>query len=179
QIILYDTTRAASDGNCEFVFQYLTANQTSSATVGEQDPTTQIAIQALYNTAYHRAAMPIVPGRAIKFTTDTIVTGLAEGANVLSSRRLGLAPSRNPFSRSVVLNYALPSAAQVRVSVCDASGRVVRDLVNSGGELVAPGVYSVAWNCRDDSGRELPAGIYFYRLTSSVGNLSRKAVLTR
>ncbi len=179
QIILYDTTLAAYDGNCEFLFQYLTANQTSSATVGEQDPTVQIAIEVLYNTAYHRAAMPILPGRAIKFTTDTIVTGLAEGANVLSSRRLGLAPSRNPFSRSVVLNYSLPSAARVRVSVCDASGRVVRDLVNSGGELVAPGVYSVAWNGRDNSGRELAAGIYFYRLTSSVGNLSRKAVLTR
>jgi serine protease AprX len=179
EIILYDTTLAAYDGNCEFTYQYLTANQTNSATVGEQDPTVSIAIQALFDGAYHRAASLIVPGRAMKFTTDTIVTGIAEGASAFGGRRLALAPSVNPFVGSVMLRYSLPTYANVRLAVYDASGRVARELVNTGSSQMKPGVYTVSWDGRDNSGRELAAGIYFYRLNSSAGDLSRKAVLTR
>jgi len=78
-----------------------------------------------------------------------------------------------------VLRYSLPSPATVRLAVYDASGRVARELVNTGSGQFKPGVYTVSWDGRDRTGRELAAGIYFYRLNSSAGNLSRKAVLTR
>jgi serine protease AprX len=179
QIVLYDTTLAGWDGNCEFAFQYLTANQTSSATVGEQDPTKTIAIQALFDGAYHRASSPIVAGRAIKFTTDTVLTAVAEGRGALNARRLSLAPSANPFVSSVVLRYSLPQSSPVRLSVYDATGRAVREIVNTGAGQQAAGNYTVAWDGTDAHGRALAAGIYFYQLETSVGKLSRKAVIAR
>jgi flagellar hook assembly protein FlgD len=170
---------ASLDGNCEATIQYLTATDYTSCTVGEQDPSTAIAIQALFDGTYHRASSAIVPGRAIKFTTDSVQTGVAEGPSRVAAQRLALTPSANPFTGRVVLRYSLPTASNVHLSVYDATGRVVRNLVNTGAEQQRPGQYSVAWDGNDDYGRQLSAGIYFYRLESSAGKLSRKAVLTR
>ena len=133
----------------------------------------------VYNNDYHRAAAPLVPGRAIKFTTVEPATGVAERPGFGLDGRLALAPSANPFRRSVTLRYSLPQAATVRLAVYDASGRVVRELANSGPERVAPGVYSAGWDGRDAGGRQAAAGVYFYRLETSLGELSQKAVMTR
>ena len=43
EMVVYDTTISAEDGNCEFLFQYLTANKTNSTTIGIQDPMTKTA----------------------------------------------------------------------------------------------------------------------------------------
>ncbi|MCS7250593.1 MAG: hypothetical protein NZ608_06700, partial [candidate division WOR-3 bacterium] len=72
QIIIYDTTVRTYTGDNEIVFQYLTANYYQSNTIGIEDQTNTIGINALYNNTYHRACAPITPRRAIKFTTDTI-----------------------------------------------------------------------------------------------------------
>ncbi|MFO7651238.1 MAG: S8 family serine peptidase [bacterium] len=179
QVIIYDTTMAALDGNNEIVFQYLTANQTNSATVGEQDPTRAIAIQALYNGAYHRASAAIEAGRAIKFTTDGPVTGVAEPPSAARVGRLSLAPSANPFVNSVSLRYTLPATTPVKLVVYDATGRVVRELVDTGSDEQPAGSYTIRWNGTDAAGRRLAAGVYLYRLETAVGNIARKAVLSR
>ncbi|MBM3322735.1 hypothetical protein FJY69_04585, partial [candidate division WOR-3 bacterium] len=85
QIVIYDTTRAAADGNSEILFQYLTAVQPgTSATVGIQDPTQQIAIQCIFDGTYTRGVSPWIPGHAIKFTTDAPNVGVAEfGASLI------------------------------------------------------------------------------------------------
>ncbi len=179
QVILYDTTRAARDGNCVFVYQYLTANQTNSATVGEQDPTRAIFIENLFNNAYHRGSAPIVAGRAIKFTTNEPSTGVAETPVAARARRLALSPSLNPVVGPVSLRYSLPSATPVKLVVYDATGRVVRELVNTGAAEQAAGSYTINWSGDDAAGRKLAAGVYLYRLETAVGNISQKAVLSR
>lgn len=55
--------------------------------------------------------------------------------------------------------FNLPSSAHTRLTVFDASGRAVADLVN--GELDA-GPHNITWDLPSDS----PAGSYFYKLTS-------------
>lgn len=42
----------------------------------------------------------------------------------------------------------------------------------------APGRYTTRWNGRDDEGRRLAAGVYFYSLDAGERRLSRKVVLT-
>ena len=69
--------------------------------------------------------------------------------------------SPNPFSRETVLRYRLERAGLVRLHVFDPSGRRVAALVDGSR---AAGPHDVVWSGRDQKGRRLPPGVYFYRL---------------
>jgi hypothetical protein len=68
----------------------------------------------------------------------------------------------NPFNPTTVINYTIPKAGEVKVAVFDLTGRLVSELVNRYQES---GSYAVNFD-----GRNLPSGIYFYRV--NVGRLS-------
>lgn len=69
----------------------------------------------------------------------------------------------NPFGATTEIPFVMPSAGRVSIRVFDVSGRLVRTLVD--GERAA-GVGRATWDGRDASGRPLPAGIYFAKLTA-------------
>ncbi|MEO0104131.1 MAG: C25 family cysteine peptidase [candidate division WOR-3 bacterium] len=69
QIIIYDTSIQTPTGDNVIKFQYLTANNYFSNTVGIEDQTNTIGICAVYNNSYHRASAQLQPRRAIKFVT--------------------------------------------------------------------------------------------------------------
>jgi flagellar hook assembly protein FlgD len=56
----------------------------------------------------------------------------------------------------------LPGAAKVSLNIYDVSGRLVRTLVS--GEMVDSGPGETVWPGRDETGRQVAAGVYFYRL---------------
>ncbi len=172
QIIFYDTTLAAADGNTEVIFQYLTAQRNNSATVGEQDPTRTIAIQTLFNGDYHRAAAPLAPGRAIKITTDGPLVGVAEGAGLAGSlTRFELLPTT--FRGRVLVRFNLLKAGPVRLVVYDRSGRKVRTLLNG---QMKPDNYQLVWNGKDDLGQPVAQGVYLVRLEGEKETRTLKAV---
>ncbi|MEO0078024.1 MAG: C25 family cysteine peptidase [candidate division WOR-3 bacterium] len=179
QIIIYDTTMAAADGNSEILFQYLTAVQPgTSATVGIQDPTQQIAIQCIYDGTYTRGVSPWIPGHAIKFTTDAPSVGFAEpelGAGRVP-KALSLTASPNPVRRSAALRWQLPLAGRVRLSVYDVSGRVVRVLAEG---AMDAGTYFASWDGKDETGRSVAAGTYLFKLETESGLRTVKSVLLR
>jgi hypothetical protein len=181
QVVLYDTTKAAVDGNSVFQFQYKTANNVTSATIGEQPYWTSpdtIGIGCLFDNAYHRGAAPVIPGRAIKFTTDppelTGVEEPIEPASLLRGRRLVVAP--NPFNRTTLVCWSLERDADANLQVFDASGRVVRSLFSG---RIAAGTYTSVWNGKDDAGRELARGIYFVQLKTPSEMVKTKTILAR
>lgn len=71
----------------------------------------------------------------------------------------------NPFNPETVIRYAVASreAIGTRLVVFNALGQRVRTLLD---EPQAAGFHSVVWDGRDDHGRKLSSGIYFYTLTS-------------
>ncbi|UCG42709.1 MAG: T9SS type A sorting domain-containing protein [candidate division WOR-3 bacterium] len=179
QILIYDSTMAAEDGNTEFVYQYRTAWNYLSATVGMQDglddPT---GICVLFDGTYHRGSMEIEPGRAIKLTTDPPeLTGIQEpgvGATRLEPGRLTVAP--NPFSGNALIHWNLERDANVDLRVFDATGRSVRNLASG---HMASGSHSAAWNGLDDNGHALARGIYFVRLSTPSELVETKTILAR
>jgi hypothetical protein len=177
QVIFYDTTMAAADGNCEFLVQYMTANGFSSSTVGEQDPGRTIAIQCLFDGSYNRGSAPIVAGRAIKYTTDGPIVGITDptaGARVPT--RLGLAASPNPFRSAASVRLNLPVSGRVRVLVYDVAGRAVRTLVDD--EMLA-GSYALRWDGRDENGRRVANGTYLFKAETGAGVVTAKTVQLR
>ena len=90
-------------------------------------------------------------------------------------RALQLSPGRpTPFAASTLIAYELYTAASVRLVVYDAQGRSVRTLVNGATQM--PGSYSVTWDGRDDGGRPVSAGVYWYRLEGAGGGQTVRTV---
>ena len=67
----------------------------------------------------------------------------------------------NPFNPATTIQYALPQAADVKLTVYNVAGQVVRTLV---AEHQNAGRYTVEWDAANDSGHGLSSGMYFYRL---------------
>jgi hypothetical protein len=75
-----------------------------------------------------------------------------------------LSPSApNPFSLSTRVSYELPGAGggHVQLSVYDASGRLVRTLIDA---YQSAGEHAVTWDGRDAIGARVSNGTYFYQL---------------
>jgi photosystem II stability/assembly factor-like uncharacterized protein len=85
-------------------------------------------------------------------------------------------PTPTPFASEVHVSLFLTRQAKVCLRVYDASGRVVRSLLD--GECPA-GTTSLVWDGRDAAGAPVPAGTYFARLTTGRCTSVRKVVLTR
>jgi C1A family cysteine protease len=95
-----------------------------------------------------------------------------------AARRLALhANAPNPFERGTVIRYELPSPAPVTLAIYDAAGRAVRTLVRS--EVRPGGEHVAAWDGRDDGGRLVASGAYFYRLEVDGEAAVRRMVLLR
>jgi len=82
----------------------------------------------------------------------------------------------NPFLRQINIGFAVPSTDKVSLKVYNSLGQLVRTLVN---DVKQPGYYSVTWDGRDDVGRNLAAGIYFYQITTQTFKDTKKAILVK
>ncbi len=70
----------------------------------------------------------------------------------------------NPFNPSTRIVYAVPNAAFVSLKVYNILGQVVATLVEGG---VDQGQHQVVWDGRDDAGKAVASGMYFYRLSAT------------
>jgi hypothetical protein len=109
------------------------------------------------------------------------VTLIAGESSAIGGRELpahlALEPARpNPFAGASALTFGVPGPARVELGVFDASGRSVRTLLNG---TVPGGWYHETWDGRDDGGRDLPAGVYLYKLNAQGRQLTQKIMLLR
>ncbi|MCK4226350.1 T9SS type A sorting domain-containing protein, partial [candidate division WOR-3 bacterium] len=84
--------------------------------------------------------------------------------------------SPNPIFSRTVIKYALPTKTRVELKVYDASGREITILVD---KEQPTGYYKVSWDIKDISKRQLPNGIYFYRLKAGKFSETKKMVVVR
>jgi photosystem II stability/assembly factor-like uncharacterized protein len=82
----------------------------------------------------------------------------------------------NPFNPTTSIEYVLPAAGAVTLTIYDVAGRRVATLVS---EWQDAGAHDVIWNGRDNRGAEAPSGVYFYRLSTADGAVARKMVLLK
>jgi len=85
----------------------------------------------------------------------------------------------NPFNPQTTIPYAVPETGaplHVRLSIYDASGRVVRVLVN---REEASGSREVVWNGDDATGNVISSGIYFCVLEVGKDRRTQKLVLLK
>lgn len=96
------------------------------------------------------------------------------GAAPLVSR-LALAQNLpNPFRQATRFSFQLPTPGHVSLKVFDPSGRTVARLLEDDFQA---GVHEIEWNGWDLNARRLSSGIYFYRLETAQGTITRKLVV--
>jgi hypothetical protein len=90
--------------------------------------------------------------------------------------RLDAAAPNPSRGTAVAIRFGLARADQVDLRVFDVSGRMLKTLASGS---FAAGPYRMTWDGTDDSGARVQPGIYFYRLVTEEGTLSRSVTLQR
>jgi len=83
----------------------------------------------------------------------------------------------NPIRDGAVIRFVTLEPSVVSLRVYDESGRRIRELI--AGTLHGAAAHQVTWDGRDDAGRRLSPGVYFYRLKAGARGETRKVTLLR
>jgi FtsP/CotA-like multicopper oxidase with cupredoxin domain len=82
----------------------------------------------------------------------------------------------NPFNLECVIAYALPTDCQVKLSIYNILGQKVKVLVD---EYQSAGYKSAKWDGKDDQGRDMASGVYFYRIEAGKFVQAKKMLLIK
>ena len=83
----------------------------------------------------------------------------------------------NPFNPTTTISFSIPVASKIELSVYNIKGQKVKSLVTDSFES---GNHSVIWNGKDDTGKSIGSGVYFYKLNvNGVSNQIRKCILMK
>jgi hypothetical protein len=111
------------------------------------------AFRIEHDATFRQACAPVPPGLFCGAGSVAVGDG--------SSGRVFVASAfPNPFTQANSIRFALPAAANVVVSLYDANGRLVRTLARG---PMAAGDHVVTWQ----AGRDLPSGVYLYRVAAN------------
>lgn len=70
----------------------------------------------------------------------------------------------NPFHNETTIKFSIPKSEKVRFEIYNIKGQLIYSLIDS--DLMNAGTYKVTWKGLDNSGNQVPNGIYLARLTT-------------
>lgn len=100
-----------------------------------------------------------------------ITTGVESSSGTPAAFSLDL-PVPNPVTVNASMGFSIPQAGRAQLAVYDVSGRMIETLLDGN---VDAGTHSVSWA----PGAEIANGVYFIRLTTEGGTLTRQAMVIR
>ena len=83
----------------------------------------------------------------------------------------------NPFNPQTTISFDLPQRARASLRVYAVTGDLVRTLLNDG--MARQGRNEFVWDGRDDAGRRISSGVYFYSLQVGEFAATRRMVLLK
>ena len=109
------------------------------------------------------------------YQIDLTVTSVEPGNNLPTKFQLEQ-NYPNPFSTSTDIPYQIRKQSDVKVTIYDILGRVVRKF-NVGEQSV--GLYNVLWDGRNNFGQKVASGVYFYKLSTEGESQVKKMVFNQ
>lgn len=137
-----------------------------------EHPDCKVRVEATdrgYNTAVDESDSTFSITRDISGAEPEIASGDPAGVELIGSEK-------NPFTGMTHIFYWIPAGSDVRMSIYNVRGQIVRTLVNGHGEA---GYHSCVWDGRSDSGSPAASGVYFIHLSASGIHRTTKAILER
>jgi len=108
--------------------------------------------------------------------TTTIPIGIEELKTLVPTQFSFSIGYPNPFRSATTMRYTIPLKTEVHLDIYDATGRLVRRLVN---DTQKPGAYSERWDGTDARGLKCASGIYFVKFAAGDYASTKKAVLLK
>jgi len=82
----------------------------------------------------------------------------------------------NPVSSGTTISFSIPQRSEVSLRVYNIAGQCVKTLLSN---EMDRGVHNVSWNGRNESGKRVASGVYFYRLEAGDNTATRKMVVLK
>ncbi len=103
--------------------------------------------------------------------------GIVSVPGASTSTPIHLSPAApNPMLTEALIQFELNVTTEARLTVYDARGRFVRDLMDG---ALGAGPHAVTWDARDASGKATSPGVYYVTLTSDGTRQTQKIVRAR
>jgi hypothetical protein len=110
--------------------------------------------------------------------SDTTTVGIEErGKKLLRERPFFLHQAfPNPLTTLATIRFGLKTPGRVSLNVYNLRGERVKTLID---DHLNAGLHKGIWDLKDQEGKEVSSGVYFYRLTAHGGSETRKIILIR
>jgi flagellar hook assembly protein FlgD len=82
----------------------------------------------------------------------------------------------NPFNSRTKISYSVSTAGHVLIQIFNIRGQLVKTVVD---EYKFPGKYAFDWNGKNQSGKPVASGSYFYRMTTRDYSNTRRMILVK
>jgi photosystem II stability/assembly factor-like uncharacterized protein len=82
----------------------------------------------------------------------------------------------NPFNPSTLIDFVIGKTGFVTITVYDLLGKEVTELISS---PLDAGSYKIVWDGRDNTGRAVAGGVYFYQMKSGAFHSTRKMIFSK
>ena len=82
----------------------------------------------------------------------------------------------NPFNPETNISYQLSESSNVNLSIYNVKGQKIRSLING---IEEAGHKNIIWTGKDDSGKDVSSGVYFYKLKTTKYNKIKKMILMK
>jgi outer membrane protein assembly factor BamB len=111
------------------------------------------------------------------YAFESVVTAVEENHLQSFDAQLVLQPNYpNPFNPSTTISYDLPTNSHVEVTIINVLGQEICTLAD---EAQRAGSHEMVWDGKDNQGRAVSSGVYFYRVQSDAFTQTRKMTLVR
>jgi outer membrane protein assembly factor BamB len=82
----------------------------------------------------------------------------------------------NPFNSSTTISYTIPESSHAKLEIYNLKGQLIATLLN---RFQTAGYHQLEWNGRDNSGKSVATGIYFYSIKTENFNQTSKMALLK
>ncbi len=159
------------------LYDQIMASSVPLTTIGLEDPASSDGITYVYNGNYADGATTIRNGSIVKYSTEPPVIVAVETREGSVPTEFSLAQNYpNPFNPVTTIEFALPRASHVTISVYNVLGQRVAMLTDN---VLPAGIHHVRWQGEDLLGNKVGSGIYIYRAETDFGYQARKMLLLR
>ena len=147
---------------------YFKLNQSADSIVVDTSAFTKMALVTPTNVEF----TPVFAGAAVH---RMLAVEVLDNGNLPTDFNLAQ-NYPNPFNPETTIDFALPKASSVELTIYNVLGQKVVTLLN---ETLPAGRYRETWHGTSESGGEVASGIYFYRLTAGDYVTTKKMMLLK
>ncbi|MHC4092427.1 MAG: FG-GAP-like repeat-containing protein [Planctomycetota bacterium] len=133
-------------------------------------------VEVTWPTSGREQTFVNVPADQVFIVREDVSTGIGDG-QAPGPLAFSLHPCYpNPFNPATNIRFELPKTERVQLAVYTIDGQRIRMLAN---ETLPAGPHQIVWNGRNDRGRPVPSGRYFYKLEAGSHSDTRSMTLIK